>query len=417
MPSKALLRPGEALRAAARVPGAAAAITGEIDVAAALSRRDALSSNWDDAGQVTWLEGQNIDLLRGHGRLDGERTVTVESQDGSIERYVASKAVIIATGTGAAHPPIDGLADVDPWDNRDITTAKEVPLRLLVIGGGVVGVEMAQAWKSLGSLEVTIVEMQDRLLPREEPFVGSELQEALQRLDIAILTGVSMESIRRDGTDGPLHAKLSDGSSVAADKVLVAVGRRPNTSDIGLDTVGLEPGRYIEVNDHLQAVDHDWLYAVGDVNGRALLTHTGKYQARVAGDHIAGATEHVTAWADLSAVPRVIFTDPQIAAVGHTEAQARDAGIDVQTVSFNLGHTAGAAAAGRGISGTAQLVIDRDKRVIVGATFVGPGVGEMLHAATVAIVGEVTLDRLWHAIPSFPTISEVWLRLLEEFGM
>jgi dihydrolipoamide dehydrogenase len=167
----------------------------------------------------------------------------------------------------------------------------------------------------------------------------------------------------------------------------------------------------------MQSVGHDWLYAVGDVNGRALLTHTGKYQARVAGDHIAGKTENVTAWGDIKATPRVVFTDPHIAAVGLTEESARKSGLNVTTTSYNVGHTAGAAALGRGIRGTAQLVIDEDKRTIVGATFVGPGVGEMLHAATIAIVGEVTLDQLWHAIPAFPTMSEVWLRFLEEYGL
>lgn len=417
MPSKALLRPGEAMRAIRRVPGASQAVTGDIDVAAALDRRDALAGNWDDSGQVKWLDSQNIDLLRGHGRLAGERTVTVTSDDSGETTYVASKAVIVATGTAAAHPPIDGLADVEPWDSRDITTAKEVPQRLLIIGGGVVGVEMAQAWKSLGSSEVTIVEMQDRLLPREEPFAGAELADALRNQHIIVMTGVSLQSIRRDGSDGPVHATLSDGTTVDADRVVVAVGRRPLTRDIGLETVGLTPGKYIDVNDHMQVPERKWLYAIGDVNGRALLTHAGKYQARIAGDHIAGATEHIAAWADLTAVPRVIFTDPQVAAVGLTEEHARERGIDVKTVTYNVGHTAGAAALGRGISGTAQLVIDSERRVIVGATFVGPGVGEMLHAATIAIVGEVTLDQLWHAMPAFPTVSEVWLRLLEAYGM
>ncbi len=417
MPSKALLRPGEVMTAVRRVPGAAAAVTGEIDIDAALSRRDALAANFDDAGQVSWLERAGIDLIRGHGRLDGDRIVAVESEDGTVSEYRAHKAVVIATGTGAAWPPIPGLNDVGAWDNRHATTAEEVPRRLVVLGGGVVGVEMAQAWRGLGAEEVTIIEAEPRLLPREEPFAGEELAAAFERLGIDVRVGARMVEVAREGDEGPLTAKLEDGSEIVGDELLVAVGRRPLTKDVGLESIGLEPGSFVTVNDHMQHPDHPWLYAVGDVNGRALLTHTGKYQARIAGDHIAGQTEHVKAFGDVLAIPRVVFTDPQIAAVGRTEAESRGARIPVRTVRYNVGHTAGAAALGRGIRGTAQLVIDEERRVIVGATFVGPGVGEMLHAATVAIVGQVTLDQLWHAIPAFPTMSEVWLRFLEEYGL
>ncbi|MFQ5516966.1 MAG: dihydrolipoyl dehydrogenase family protein [Acidimicrobiia bacterium] len=418
MPSKALLRPGEALAAARRVPGAAQAITGEIDIEAALARRDALASNWDDGGQVDWLDGVNVNLIRGHGRLAGERTVDVEHRDGTVDTYEARAAVVIATGSGAARPAITGLGEVRAWDNRDVTTTKELPRRLTVIGGGVVGSEMAQAWKWLGAREVTIIEMEDRLLPREEPFVGVELAAAFQRMGITVLTDCKVIAVGREGVDGPATVIFDEVfGGVEADEILVAVGRRPLTADVGLDRVGLEPGSFIEVNDHMQAVavPGGWLYAVGDVNGRALLTHTGKYQARAAGDHIAG--KDASAWSDKSVIPRVVFTDPQIAAVGLTERQARDSGIAVRTVQHNTGHVAGAAALGRGIRGTSQLVIDEDREVIVGATFVGPGVGEMLHAATIAIVGEVTLDRLWHAVPAFPTMSEIWLRFLESYGL
>ncbi|NNC43933.1 MAG: NAD(P)/FAD-dependent oxidoreductase [Acidimicrobiia bacterium] len=417
MPSKGLLRPGEVLNAVGRVPGAAAAVTGSIDIEAALARRDSLSANFDDSGQVGWLESEGIDLLRGHGRIVGERLVEVEAEDGSTVTYQAGKAVIIATGTGAAWPPIPGLDDIGAWDNRDITTAKEVPRRLVVLGGGVVGVEMAQAWKSLGTEEVTIIEAEERLLPREEPFVGKELASAFERLGINLIVGVKMVAASREAADGPVTATLENGSLINGDELLVAVGRRPNTRDIGLETIGLEPGGYITVNDHMQTGPHPWLYAVGDVNGRALLTHTGKYQARVAGDHIAGKAENVTAYGDVKAIPRVIFTDPQIAAVGLTEAEARKSHDQVSAVSYNIGHTAGAATLGRGIRGTAQLVIDDADRVILGATFIGPGAGELLHAATIAIIGGVTLDQLWHAIPAFPTMSEVWLRFLEEYGL
>jgi pyruvate/2-oxoglutarate dehydrogenase complex dihydrolipoamide dehydrogenase (E3) component len=413
MPSKALLRPGEALAAARRVPGAAPAVTGEVDVDATLGSRDAFSSNWDDQGQVDWVEGTGTTLLRGHARLAGERRVDVEGDEGTVTELTARRAVVLATGTSAQMPPIDGLADASPWDSRDVTAAKEIPARLLVLGGGVVGVEMAQAFRRLGAEEVTIVEMADRLLATEEPFVGEHLAEAFADEGIEVLTGVTATGVSRDGSDGPVTLVLDDGRSLTGDELLVATGRRPNTGDLGLDAVGLEPGRYVDVDDQLRAtgVDGDWLYAVGDVNGRALLTHHGKYQARIVGDHLGG--REVAATADHDAVVRVVYTDPQVAAVGLTEAGARERGLDVEVLSYGLGSTAGGALLGKGTSGTAQLVVDRARRTIVGATFTGPGVGEMIHAATIAIVGRVTLDDLWHAVPAFPTMSEVWLRLLE----
>ena len=278
---------------------------------------------------------------------------------------------------------------------------------------------MAQAWKTLGSAEVTVVEMADRLLPREEPFVGEELAAAFDRIGIDVMTGARLTAVARETNDTPVHATVqtADGTvERVADEIVVAVGRRPLTGDIGLETVGLEPGRYIDVDDQLRAtgVDGGWLYVVGDANGRALLTHTGKYQARIAGLAIAGNTQ-TKAWGDVQAIPRVVFTNPQIAAVGLTEADARDAGHEVHTVDYNTGWTAAAAALGKGYKGTARLVIGADTRTVLGATFVGPSTGEMLHAATIAIVGGVTIDTLWHAVPAFPTISEVWLRFLEEY--
>ncbi len=418
MPSKALLRPGDALEALQRVPGGREAVSGTIDVDETLRRRDALASNWDDTSQVEWLESVGVDLIRGHARLAGERLVEVTDDAGAVTRYEVRRAVVVATGSKASFPPINGLAEAGVWDSRDITTAKDVPSRLLVIGGGVVGVEMAQAWKWLGA-EVTVVELSEHLLVREERFAGEELRAALERMGITVHTSAKTNSIARTGTDGPVTAsiQLEDGQhvDVEADEVLVATGRAPNTTDLGVDHVGLVAGEYIEVDERLRAtgVPGDWLYAIGDVNGRSLLTHTGKYQARIAGAHIAGLD--TAAWGDIVAAPRVVFTSPEVAAVGLTESQARDKGIEVRTVSYDIGHTAGAAVLGRGYRGTCKLVIDGAREVIVGATFVGPRVGELLHAATIAIVGEVPLAKLWHAIPSFPTLSEVWLRLLETY--
>lgn len=194
----------------------------------------------------------------------------------------------------------------------------------------------------------------------------------------------------------------------------MAAGRRPNTADLGLASVGLDAGGPIAVDEQLRAsdVDGSWLFAVGDVNGRSLLTHMGKYQARLVAAHILG--DAVEAWADHRATPRVVFTDPQVAAVGHTERSARNAGLDVRTTRYPTGGVAGAALLGKGVGGTSQLVIDQSREVVVGATFTGPGVGEMLHAATIAVAGAVPLSTLWHAVPAFPTVSEVWLRLLEQ---
>jgi pyruvate/2-oxoglutarate dehydrogenase complex dihydrolipoamide dehydrogenase (E3) component len=417
MPSKVLLRPGEVIAAARRVPGAAQAVTGAIDVAAVLARRDATVGNFDDAGQLPWLDSKGIELIRGTARLVGERTVDVTDSDGSTRRLVARAAVAIATGTTAAVPPIPGLREAGAWGNREITAVKEIPRRLLVLGGGAIGAEMAQAMRRLGSEEVTIVEGLDRLLPREEPFAGAELRAALEAEGIRVITGVALTAVSRAGTDGPIDATLADGSTVTADELLVAVGRRPATGDLGLDTVGLEPGRFVAVDDQLRAVgvDGGWLYAVGDCNGRSLLTHMGKYQARIAGDVILG--HDVRDIADHGIVPRVTFTDPQVSAVGLTEEQAREAGIAVRAVSYGTGAVAGAYTLGNGSVGTSFLVVDETRRVIVGATFTGPSTQELLHAATIAIAGEVTLDRLWHAVPAFPTVSEVWLRLLEAYGL
>lgn len=416
MPSKGLLRPGDALDAARRTPGAGAAVQGEIDVQAALERRDALASNWDDAGQVEWLEGVGVELIRGHGRLAGPRIVEVAA-DGDTTAYHAAKAVIIATGTSGVVPSIEGIDTVDYWTSRDVTTADDVPERLTVIGAGPVGVEMAQAWNWLGS-EVTLLELAERLLPKEEPFVGEELRASLERAGIVVHTGAETQTISQSD-DVVIHTRvvLADGTveGIDSDRLLVAVGRQPNTGEIGLDSIGLEPGEFIEVDNDLLAtgVDGDWLYAVGDVNGRSLLTHTGKYQARIAGAHIAG--QDTEAWGDLKANPRVVFTSPEIAAVGLTEAQARERGVDVAVASHDIGGVAGSSVLGKGYRGTCQIVVDRAADTIVGATFVGPRVSEILHSATIAIIGEVPIDKLWHATPSFPTLSEVWLRLLEAY--
>ena len=406
MPSKALLRPAELLAEVARVPGAAEATSGKLDVEAVLRRRDGIISDLDDSGQVPWLEQRHVELIRGTARLEGERRVRVGEQ-----LLTARDAVVIAVGTGALMPPIPGLAEAGAWSNREITTTKEVPDRLVIIGGGVVGVEMAQAWSSLGS-KVTVIEAESQLIPREETFAGAELADGLRERGVELELGTLATKVSR--TEEELTVSLGNGGSVNGDRLLVAIGRVPLTADIGLETVGLEPGRYIEVDETLRAGDRDWLYAVGDVNGRSLLTHSGKYQARLAADHILGA--EVAAGHDDAGAPRVIFTDPQVAAVGHTLAGARDAGVrHAVAIDVPTSGTAGGSFYGRGAAGTTRFVVDPDRGVLVGATFVGPEVADMLQAATIAIVGEVPLSTLAHAIAPFPTRSEIWLKFLEAY--
>jgi pyruvate/2-oxoglutarate dehydrogenase complex dihydrolipoamide dehydrogenase (E3) component len=370
---------------------------------------------------VAWVDGAGIDLVRGHGRLAGEKRVVVTRPDGAEVVLVARHAVAVCTGSRAAVPPVDGLADVQPWTPREATSAKEAPGRLLIIGGGYVGCEMATAWQQLGSA-VTLLQHGGRLLPRLEPAAGAAVETSLRDLGVDVRLGTQVTSARRE--DGEVVLTGSDGE-VRGDEVLVAVGRTANTVDIGLETVGLEAGRYLPVDDSLQVDGVPWLYGVGDANGRQLLTHMGKYQARQAGNAIVararGEQVDLADWspfvatADRRATPSVVFTEPQIGAVGLTAAEAADQGRPHRVVQFDIGSVAGAAVFADGYRGTAIAVVDTDREVLLGVTFIGPGVAELLHSATIAVAGEVSLRRLWHAVPSYPTISEVWLRLLETY--
>jgi pyruvate/2-oxoglutarate dehydrogenase complex dihydrolipoamide dehydrogenase (E3) component len=419
IPSKTLIRPGDVIAAARRAPGAAEAITGPIDAEAALAQRDYMVSDLSDRTQTPWLDGEGIELVRGHGRLAGAKTVEVELTGGGSRTLTANRAVVLAIGTSAAMPPIEGLADARAWTNIEATTAKSIPERFLVLGGGPIGLEMAQAYRRLGSREVTVIEGASRLLAREEPFAGELVQQALEAEGIAVATGSKVVSVRRPDEGSPVTATLEDGRSLEGDEILVAVGRRPRTAHAGLDTVGLADlaGKYLEVDDRLavKGIDPAWLYSVGDCNGLALFTHMGKYQGRICGDVILGKDARDVA--DHGVIPRVTFTDPQVAAVGLSEEQARQDGIDARVLDTPTGGVAGAYTRGNGIDGTCRIVVDQAHRVIVGATFVGPDVQELLHSATIAIAGKVSLDALWHAVPSFPTVSEVWLRLLEAYGL
>lgn len=423
MPSKALLRPVIAQSDARRLPGLAEAVQGPLDAAKVLARRDEYTSHWKDDGQVGWLEGVGADLYRGHGRITGPRTVTVTGADGAERVLTARHAVTVCTGTRAVLPDLPGLADVKPWTSREATSAKEAPGRLVVVGGGVVAAEMACAWQALGS-RVTLLVRGKGLLSRMEPFAGELVAEALSEAGADVRTGTSVESVTRE--NGTVVVVTDGGDRIEADEILFATGRAPRTDDIGLDVIGVEPGSWLPVDDSLRVTGSDWLYAVGDVNHRALLTHQGKYQARIAGAAIAARASGVpllesdpwgahTATADHAAVPQVVFTDPEAAAVGLSLAEAEQAGHRVRAVDYDLANVSGASLYGEGYRGRARMVVDLEREILLGVTFVGPGVGELIHSATIAVAGEVPISRLWHAVPSYPTISEVWLRLLETY--
>jgi pyruvate/2-oxoglutarate dehydrogenase complex dihydrolipoamide dehydrogenase (E3) component len=406
MPSKALLRPAQLLAEVQRVPGARETVTRALDPAIVLGRRDEVIHDLDDASQLPWVRDREINLYRGHARLEGDRRVRVGDQV-----LEARRAVVVAVGSGAAIPPVPGLRQIAAWTNRRATTAKAVPERLAVLGGGAVGCELAQAWASLGAA-VTLVEAESTLLPGEEPFAGVQLAAALRDHGVDVKLGAQATEARRAGAGaGAFTLTLAGGETITSDELLVAVGRTPHTGDLGLDTVGLEPGAPIAVDDHLRVADREWLYAIGDVNGRAQLTQAAKYQAMIAVANI--SQREATADWDGPLTPRVVFTDPQIAAVGQTLREALDAGIPARAVDADLGRTPGASFVGKGAPSACRIVVDERREILIGATFTGPEVAESLHAATIAIVGEVPLARLVHAMPPFPTRSEVWLRLLE----
>jgi pyruvate/2-oxoglutarate dehydrogenase complex dihydrolipoamide dehydrogenase (E3) component len=410
MPSKALLRPYEALAEARRVPGAAEAAQGDLDVAAVLARRDQIIHDLDDSVQLPWLEDRGVALVRGAGVLAGERRVRVGN-----EELEAARAVILATGSIPSMPPIDGLDAIDEaWTNREATTAKAIPERLVIMGGGVVGVEMAQAFQTLGS-QVTLIEGERRLLPREEEYACEQVTVALEEYGVDVRTGQMAAAVAQRGDD--VVVTTSNGREADGDTLLVALGRKPQTKGIGLESLGIDSDRPVAVDARLQVAGHPWLYAIGDVNGKALLTHMGKYQGRIAADRILGRDTALAHGADGPLSPRVIFTEPQVAAVGHTSDTAAAAGLVVDTVETPTSGNAGGSFYGRGAPGTARLLIDRERRVVVGATITGAEVGDMLHAATVAIVGEMPLERLRHAVPCFPTRSEIWLSLMEQAGV
>ncbi|WP_066287045.1 dihydrolipoyl dehydrogenase family protein [Arthrobacter sp. B6] len=432
MPSKALLRPGTALHGAQTVPGAEEAVTRTLDAAAVLKRRDYFTSNWQDDGQVKWVEDTGIELIRGHAWITAPRAVEAAGLDGNTYLLRARHAVVLATGSTPNRPAIEGLADQQVWSTREATSAKEVPKRLAVLGGGVAGVELAQAFARLGS-DVTLV-TRGRLLGSFPEEAAQLVMAGLRADGVEVRLHTSTESISQDD-DGTFTLSLGDGASVSADKVLVSTGRHPALEGLGLESIGLgaaEGSPLKLATDSTGLVkglpDGDpWLYAVGDAAGNNLLTHQGKYEARATGDAIAARAKgelsgEPAPWSRYSqtanrhAVPTVVFTDPELASVGRTLEQATKDGYNATSVELPI-NVSGSSLHSEHYEGWAQLVVDEDRQVLLGATFAGPDVAELLHAATIAVVGEVPLDRLWHAVPSYPTISEVWLRLLEDYGL
>ncbi|WNI19901.1 dihydrolipoyl dehydrogenase family protein [Actinacidiphila sp. ITFR-21] len=435
MPSKALLRPAEVLSGARHVPGVASLLVGRtLDVPAALARRDTVVDGLDDTSQVGWALDTGIDVVRGYGRLAGERRVEVATAGGGTRTLTARHAVVVDTGSTTAVPPVPGLAEARAWTSRDVTNVHEVPRRVVILGGGVVACESATWLRALGVAELTVVYRGTGLLGRSEPFAGQLVADRLRASGVRLLPDRTVSSVRRAGPrdtgtgvphGGELTLQLDDGSTLSADELVLATGRTPNTGDIGLSTVGADGGGYLEVDDRqcVRAVPGRWLYAVGDACGRALLTHMGKYQARVAGEVIAaraagrepagGEDSGLSAAAGHRGNPQVTFTDPEVGSAGMTERQARAAGLDVETAEYDMAGLAGTYVMREDYLGRAKLVVDRATDTVVGATFVGSGVADLVHSATTAVVARVPLSVLWHVVPSYPTAAEVWLRLLE----
>lgn len=424
VPSKALLWPMELAAAVSRMPGLK--LDGPIDAAAVAARRDDFVGHYQDGPEVSWVQSVPAAFVRGEGRLAGPLRVEVATPEGDGRKLEARHAVVLATGTDPVIPDLPGLEEAHPWTNREATSVTHVPRRLVVIGGGPVACEMSQALHALGTEEVTLLVRDDRLLTRHEPFAGELLAKSFQELGISVRFGRSAVRVEHRTEGGPVDIDVDDGSRLEADEILVAAGRRANLDDIGLESVGLDRDVPIDVDDSMRVrgVAGGWLYAVGDINGRNLLTHMGKYQARLCGDAIAarakGLADDQPALRDIAddfGAPQAIFTDPQIIAVGRTESNARADGLAVQTVESDIAGVDGAALQADGYTGRAKMVVDEDRNVLLGVTFVGPGVLDHLHAATIAVTAEVPLDRLWHAVPAFPTTSEIWLELLEKYGL
>jgi pyruvate/2-oxoglutarate dehydrogenase complex dihydrolipoamide dehydrogenase (E3) component len=436
VPSKGLLRPDEALDGAKHISGAKERLVSEnigVDVEAVFRRRDALTSGWDDTAHlIPIVEKSGTDIVRGIGKIIGEKKVAVEKGDERIE-LEARHAVAICTGSEPIIPNVPGLAEAKPWGPREATSSSIVPKHLIILGGGVVGSEMATAYSSYGA-QVTIVHQSTELLPRLDPEAGRLVRESLASHGVTTLLSTSIVSVQRQIPGGPVTVQLSSGESISGSEILVAAGRRPITQQVGLESIGLksfvDSGHSLPVDESLlvTGVPGNWLYAAGDVNGRALLTHTSKYHGRIAANAIIARAkgvfpshptkfDSVSATADLVAVPQVIFTSPTVASVGLTRTAAHREGRAVREVTAPAATLGAILHADGYAAGWAQWIIDARSGVLLGATIVGQDAAELLHASTVAIVGGLKIEQLVHAIPPFPTMSEVYLNLIDAAGL
>ena len=408
-PSKALLRPLEVAANTRHLEGVS---NSEVIADDLLSRRDNLVSNYDDSGQKRKLEASGITVVRGHGRLNGERTVEVHGADGATQTLHATRAVVITTGTKPNIPPaFDG---VPVWDSQDATAVQDVPARLIIIGGGPVACEAASWMNALGS-KVTMLIRQGTLLTGFEPLVSDLLTNQLEKAGVEVRSFTEATQVRRpDGMDqglgkqkgGPISVQTNDGETIEADELLLATGRRPALEAINLESVGLS------ANDVLEQRTPEWLHALGDAGGQHKLTHMGKYQARMFARRF--LDQKVPEPAIEPPTPQVVFTDPQVAFVGLTEEAATEAGYDVVVAEADFADVVGATLLRDDVVGQAKIVVDKATDQLLGATFVGPETAEMLHAATIAITAQVPVSTLQHAIPVFPTASEIWLGLLDK---
>ncbi len=392
IPSKMMIRAADLIAEARRVDGMAGTATVTPDWAPVARRiREEATDNWDDRVAVERFEGKGGTFVRGAGRLIGPRTVAVDDRV-----FTATRAIVLATGTEPAIPPIAGLADVPYWTNRDVIEATELPDSLLVLGGGAIGLELAQALSRFG-VAVTMVEALDRLAPLETPAAGELLARVFAAEGIDVVTGVGVEGVERDGDR--ITAHLADGRTVTAARLLVATGRRTNLAELGVSAIGIDDTqRAVPVDDNLRVTDAVW--AVGDLTGKGAFTHVGMYQARIATADTLGRPHEP---ADYRALPRVTFTDPEIGSVGLTPNAAADAGFEVRVGSTLVPHTARGWIHKAGNDGFIELVEDAARGVLVGATAAGPAGGEVLGLLTLAVHAEVPIEKLRQMIYAYPT--------------
>ena len=401
IPSKTLLRPPEVRGEASRAFGTS---TPTLELEELFDYRDWMIRNLDDSGQVEGYEKKGVTVVKGEGRIAGPGRVEANGE------VLETDNIIVATGSEASVPPIEGIGDVPYWTNREATTTREVPRHALIVGGGPNGVEASQ-WLSRFGSEVTIVQSPDRLLNREDPKVGELVRGALEEEGVKVLSGRKVTKVRKSG--GRTVATLDDGTEIETDVVVVAAGRTPRTEGIGLESIGVEPkGKGLPIDDHCRLADGVW--ALGDVTGVLLLTHVAQYQGRVVADNILGKERK----ASYRGVPRVVFSDPEAAACGLTEEQAREQGIDVAATDLDLSRSlARPYTYEENPRGHFGLLADRERRVLIGAWAVAPQASEWIHQATQAIRAEISIETLIDGVAQFPTYSEAYVKALERLGI